>query len=99
MIDLNTVIPANSSLLLLDATYINDRGEIAGHGLTTSGENHASLLIPCGDNDDACQGESTVGLTQEGPGPTIQQPTAATPNPALTRRPGGILRRSFRIVD
>ena len=47
MIDLNTLISNNSSLLLLDASYINDRGEIAGHGLTLDGENHAFLLIPC----------------------------------------------------
>jgi len=54
MIDLNTLIPNNSSLLLLDASYINDRGEIAGHGLTLNGENHAFLLIPCSaDQSDA----------------------------------------------
>jgi probable HAF family extracellular repeat protein len=57
MIDLNALIPANSSLLLLDAAYINDRGEIAGHGLTPNGENHAFLLVPDGDCNGDCEAE------------------------------------------
>src|SRR5262249_50534953 len=48
MIDLNTLIPANSPLLLIDAEYINDHGEIAGSGLDVDGNVHAFLLIPCG---------------------------------------------------
>ena len=31
MIDLNTLIPANSNLYLLDASTINDLGEIVGY--------------------------------------------------------------------
>ena len=68
MIDLNMLIPANSSLLLVDATYINERGEIAGHGLTTSGENHAFLLIPCGEGIEGCgdAAEGTVVASHAG---------------------------------
>lgn len=33
MVDLNTLIPAGSSLQLIDATNINDRGEIVGDGV------------------------------------------------------------------
>jgi probable HAF family extracellular repeat protein len=62
MIDLNTLIPANSSLELRDALYINDRGEIAGAGVLPGCENvgdpgppepcgHAYLLIPVGQDD------------------------------------------------
>jgi probable HAF family extracellular repeat protein len=59
MIDLNTLIPADSSLQLVRALSINDRGEIAGIGVPpgvpaqdeeTNG--HAFLLIPI-EGDDA----------------------------------------------
>jgi probable HAF family extracellular repeat protein len=51
MADLNTLIPPNSSLFLLETLAINDRGEIAGDGVP-SGCNydgtcgHAHVLIP-----------------------------------------------------
>jgi probable HAF family extracellular repeat protein len=47
IIDLNTLIPPDSGLTLTGAIYINDRGEIAGFGLSPNGNEHAYLLIPC----------------------------------------------------
>jgi probable HAF family extracellular repeat protein len=54
MIDLNTLIPSNSSLLLTDAQGINERGEIGGLGVPAGCQpadvatcGHAYLLIPC----------------------------------------------------
>jgi probable HAF family extracellular repeat protein len=65
MIDLNTVIPSNSTLELFEALNINDRGEIMGLGfppgcddLGTCG--HVFLLIPC---DNAASCESKVDVT------------------------------------
>jgi probable HAF family extracellular repeat protein len=59
LIDLNTLIPANSSLTLVRARFINDRGEIAGIGVPPGVPNenvetqgHAFLLIPCDDDQD-----------------------------------------------
>jgi hypothetical protein len=51
MTDLNTLIPADSPLYLIEATgTINDQGEIAGIALVTSGEEsgevHAFLATP-----------------------------------------------------
>jgi len=46
MLDLTTLVPANSALQLLNANSINDRGEISGFGLTNNGEVHAYLLTP-----------------------------------------------------
>jgi hypothetical protein len=46
MLDLTTLVPANSLLQLLNASSINDRGEISGFGLTGNGEVHAYLLTP-----------------------------------------------------
>ena len=53
--DLNTLIPPDSTLYLTTPVTINDRGEIAGVGLDSSGNQHAFLLIPCSHDDDACQ--------------------------------------------
>jgi hypothetical protein len=56
MVDLNTLIPADSALHLVFALYINDRGEIAGNGLPPGvpfedidSRGHAFLLIPVGE--------------------------------------------------
>ena len=52
MMDLNALIPASSSLFLLDAYAINAQGEIVGDALEKgSGQIHAYLAIPC---DAAC---------------------------------------------
>lgn len=79
MIDLNTLIPPNSSLELYDAENINDRGEIAGRGLPPGCADkdvcgHAFLLIPC-DNDTSCNSKADIA-------------TAATQNNAevMTKR-------------
>src|SRR3712207_9335136 len=45
MRDLNTVLPVNSGWILTDATGINDRGQIVGHGLF-NGQTRAFLLTP-----------------------------------------------------
>src|SRR5438477_4956171 len=69
IVDLNTVIPENSSLQLVEARYVNNRGDIAGRGLPAGCDDldacgHDFLLIPC-DNTAACEsnaGVTTVGL-------------------------------------
>lgn len=60
MTDLNAFVPIGSPLALTTATFINDRGEIAGEGVLPNGDQRAVLLIPC-DSDqadgDGCKGE------------------------------------------
>ena len=46
MVDLNTLIPADSPLHLVIAFQINDAGEIAGLGQTSAGDMHAFRAIP-----------------------------------------------------
>lgn len=57
MVDLNTLIPAGSSLQLTYAVAINDHGEIAGFGVPPGvppedyeTKGHAYILLPCDDD-------------------------------------------------
>lgn len=45
LIDLNSFLPTNSGWILLEATDINEAGQIVGAGLI-NGEQHAFLLTP-----------------------------------------------------
>jgi probable HAF family extracellular repeat protein len=67
MTDLNTLIPPDSTLYLIEATgTINNRGQIAGYAYdTVSGEFHAFLLNPC-DRDGSCAGQGR-DLTNSAP--------------------------------
>jgi len=56
IVDLNTLIPPGSGLVLIMATSINDSGEIGGQGVSSAGDNHAFLLVPCDDNHPGVQG-------------------------------------------
>jgi probable HAF family extracellular repeat protein len=47
MLDLNTLLPANSPIYALVAQFINASGEIAGFGVNSSGQTHAFLATPC----------------------------------------------------
>ncbi len=46
MIDLNSAVPANSGWTLMFNQSINDRGQIAGWGVSPNGEVHGYLLTP-----------------------------------------------------
>jgi probable HAF family extracellular repeat protein len=70
--DLNTLIPAGSQLFLMEATAINDRGQIAGFGQLPDGEHLGFLLTPCNEDsvfhndcsyDTAAVGSSAYGST------------------------------------
>jgi probable HAF family extracellular repeat protein len=47
MVDLNTLLPANSPIHALGAGLINASGQIVGFGVTGSGQMHAFLATPC----------------------------------------------------
>jgi probable HAF family extracellular repeat protein len=74
MIDLNSLIPSNSSLLLTDAGNINERGEIAGLGVPAGCQpadvgtcGHAYLLIPEGDCNSDCEGRIAASQNNVAP--------------------------------
>jgi probable HAF family extracellular repeat protein len=78
MVDLNTLIPANSGLELVTAENINERGEIVGVGVPARCFpdycGHLFLLIPCTSHDsEGCQdnGESPNAAVQSDPEPIV----------------------------
>ena len=88
MLDLNNLIPPKSTLELVDAFDINDRGEIAAlavpPGVIPDPESsgaHAVLLIPC-DEKDALKwvgkAELATGMTQSNPVPVVTNATKST---------------------
>jgi probable HAF family extracellular repeat protein len=95
MIDLNARIPTNSSLQVVWATTINDRGEIAGIGVPPgvlpqnfNSSGRAYLLIPCHENDtEGCEdrGEGTASVAQGNPAP-LNQKSMTVPQGSPTSR-------------
>jgi uncharacterized membrane protein len=59
IVDLNNLVPANTDLYLIAASFIDDRGQIAAFGTLPNGDMHAVLLKPCDadDTDIQCRGE------------------------------------------
>jgi probable HAF family extracellular repeat protein len=61
MVDLNMLVPPASDVVLADPYSINDRGEIAVTGFLPNGDEHAVILIPNSDCEDACEARITAG--------------------------------------
>ena len=60
LVNLNTLIPAGSGVILIGATNANDRGEIVAEGRLSNGDMRALVLIPCDEDHpdlDECQYE------------------------------------------
>jgi probable HAF family extracellular repeat protein len=103
MVDLNTLIPPNSDLQLVEALTINDRGEIAGNGLPPGCNDlgtcgHAYVLIPAGEDDT----ESSTAVTQNDPAPVSQNAanlmqSRAAALEAMARIHAQMARRSFSL--
>jgi probable HAF family extracellular repeat protein len=89
MVDLNTLVPPNSDLQLVETIAINDRGEIAGDGVPSGcvgGDapcGHAYVLIPC-DKDPSDNGGcadspgGTIAVTQNHSAPVNQRSATVT---------------------
>lgn len=58
IVDLNAFVPPDSELTLVEASSINDRGEISGFATLPNGDVHAFVLIPCGQGTEGCRDES-----------------------------------------
>ena len=94
LVDLNTLVPSGNGVHLTSALFINDKGEIAATGLLGNGDQHAFLLIPCGEGKESCEetAEDATAATEGSSTSAPQRLLATTPlNAALSGR--GILDR------
>jgi len=85
MVDVNTLISADSGIYVFWASNINDRGEIAAAGLLPSGDIHAVLLIPCGADDSGCKDGTTPNAVSTISGRNallLQGVNSPVPNPS-----------------
>jgi probable HAF family extracellular repeat protein len=62
MVDLTTLVLPGSELTLIAASFINDRGEIAGIGVLPNGDTRAILLVPASAEEIAAA--SALGIFQ-----------------------------------
>jgi len=93
MVDLNTLIPANSGLELVAADNINGRGEIVGIGVPARCFvdfcGHLFLLIPCaaGDTQDCeAKGQGANAAVQSNPSPIAISSTSTQSRPTPKER-------------
>jgi probable HAF family extracellular repeat protein len=91
LIDLQTLVPPGSAVTLVEAIFINDRGEIAARGNTPNFIQHAVLLIPCDENHPDVEGcdysmvDAATAARVVSPAPAIQHPEALTPHRRMLR--------------
>jgi probable HAF family extracellular repeat protein len=107
MVDLNTLIPANSSLQLIDAVNINDSGEILVVGLPLGVQpvrgvqlGHLALLIPCSGAEQGCEeanATTTANLPASSPTSAAQRRVVTTSVDSPRNGRTGILNRFRRM--
>jgi probable HAF family extracellular repeat protein len=66
MVDLNTLIPPDSGIVLNEAEIVNERGEIVASATLDNGEGHTYLLIPDG-HDDVAEGPADADQSDVAP--------------------------------
>jgi probable HAF family extracellular repeat protein len=74
IVDLNSLIPANASLYLYWAPFIDDQREIGAYGVLPNGDSHAVLLIPCDEGHPDVDGCDYSMVEAD---PAAQRPVAA----------------------
>jgi probable HAF family extracellular repeat protein len=102
MVDLNTLLSANSTGLTVNAAYqINDQGEIAGIGIDGNDNHFAVLLIPCDVNHpdiEGCEYSLVEAATAAGAHAAQMTDTLAAPSQA-TLSPGDMMGRYRSLMN
>jgi hypothetical protein len=98
MLDLNTLIPSDSPLLLRTAYSINDRGDIAGVARLKSdfSKRRAYLLIPDGDCDDDCESRIAASQTAAMQYPAAMKQEVESPTETVNQL-RNLLRQQYHI--
>jgi probable HAF family extracellular repeat protein len=100
ILDLQSLIPSGSGLTLINAIFINDRGEIAARAKLSNGDEHAVVLIPCDGNHLNVEGcdyglVDAAAAARKNPASVIQQPTTTSPRTLRPFGRRGLSRRHF----
>ena len=82
IVDLAALVVPGSGITFNLARYINDRGEIAGMGILPTGDQHAVLLVPNGDCDDACEERITSNQNRAVPAQHLETTQQVSEPPA-----------------
>ena len=95
-VNLNTLVVPESDVAAVYPVQINDRGEIAAHGFTSSGDGRGVLLIPCDEDHPGIQGcdydpveavtEAPIRSAHIGTAPAAASATKLSPTEMLKRR-------------
>jgi len=104
ILDLNNFVPQGYDLILNEAFFINDSGEISGVGTVSDGSQHVFLLIPCdgGGHNEGCidSADSTTAATAGNVSRVNQSASAGTRSSAGRRGlASGMLRHFGRGVS
>ncbi|MGO9088849.1 MAG: hypothetical protein ACLQBK_26900 [Candidatus Sulfotelmatobacter sp.] len=88
IVDLNSLVPLDSTVHVAGAVAINDRGEIVAEGAPGDGSAHVVVLIPCDENHPAIDGcdYSMVDATSATQSPAPRYEPSGTQRPSLWRR-------------
>ena len=77
-VDLNALVEPGASITVGDVNYINDRGEIAVTGALPNGDQHAILMVPDGDCDDAVRARIAASQNSATSAPNVATMTRAS---------------------
>jgi probable HAF family extracellular repeat protein len=81
LVDLNTLIPSDSGVMLTSAGWINEDGVIAAQAVLTAGSNsgasRAVILIPNGDCDEGTVVTSSTAARESASSPTVNMQRGA----------------------
>jgi probable HAF family extracellular repeat protein len=101
--DLNNLVSISSGVQLTVAAGLNDAGEIAVQGVTSDGDVHAFLLIPCDENHPGVEG-CDYSMVETSAATSVQPTVRATPGRTLPtplwrrnnpfRFPGPVIRQT-----
>jgi probable HAF family extracellular repeat protein len=84
VVDLNTLIPANSGVQLRNASIINERGEIVAVAFYQNGNHGPVLLVPCESESNSVISDSCQNI---GSPPLAKASTPTTAKPYLKASP------------
>ena len=93
IVDLNALVPSDTTVHVAGAASINDRGEIVADGLPADGSSHVVVLIPCDENHPGVEG-CDYSMVEASPAVSVQSAVRGITGHTL---PTALWQRSNRV--